>query len=612
MFRSFSKELQPRTRFVIAIFVAILAMSYSRDLLAISFDSSGNYTLGENSQCDRLRVFGDRVMYVVETKSLVARLPDSEAREANLRDYLYTARLTDDGKVVEPIIVGPIYRHDGPVSSMANAGVPFNKDDFDFLNAKPYFDFGPDGRLVKTLYAKDGKTVRTSELIIKDKKSHWDTPVIRPRLPLIGAMSEERFESESGRYVVQKQQDGKIHVYDTWKYEEFSSPWVEAVAADFISQEDLGNRNVFLTDDLKFVMVDPASFTHFKQKGRTYDGTNHFLTYSSPGKKAVVHELGPEDAEKEKRDQLTVGRRMAIDGKLHFLGQAADFTIELCNSDYKVVETHALSIDEKWIMWSKDGLYTYTYWENDPAGKRIRRLPLAGSPNRAARPPGVLALSQPKDHSIRIADWHMHFDRNKAEHSSRRTLVPIEHRSAGECRRVRSNAGLRFERPEHQCMPELTYAGIRRIRHANTHAPAVSNVSAAPGSGTAFTPAEAPAAGLPERLFIAESPLDGSMPAVSLESTGRPLKPLPNVDVVSLSTSVGALKPNAARLLPTFRFPPGMEDWLRIFNVPPFTVVLPVYVFEPVRTTVPGLSTTRLRAPVRFGVKVSVPPPPPR
>ena len=54
---------------------------------------------------------------------------------------------------------------------------------------------------------------------------------------------------------------------------------------------------------------------------------------------------------------------------------------------------------------------------------------------------------------------------------------------------------------------ELTYAGIRRIRHANTHAPAVSNVSAAPGSGTAFTSAEPTAAEFTDALFNAETPL---------------------------------------------------------------------------------------------------------
>jgi hypothetical protein len=89
-------RLQRHWLFRAAILLAVASIGC---LVYFLFDvlRYSDYSLSENFQCDRVYVYGDRVLYVVETKCYVNTLPDSPTKEANLRDYVYTVRLADDG-----------------------------------------------------------------------------------------------------------------------------------------------------------------------------------------------------------------------------------------------------------------------------------------------------------------------------------------------------------------------------------------------------------------------------------------------------------------------------------------------------------------------------------
>jgi hypothetical protein len=244
-------------------------------------------------------------------------------------------------------------------------------------------------------------------------------------------MSEDRFESESGRYVVQKQKDGKIHVYDTLKFEKIGNPWLEAVAADFISREDLGNRNVFLSDDLKFVLVDPKPMwntekfgpngkhmyiTQFERAGKNYLRAKHFLTYSRPDKNPVIHELAPENAKHENGDPFNLPRLLTIDGELRFCRRSA-LLIELLNLDFHVVESHSLSTSEVWTTESG------TRWKNDPERKRVV---ICSAPLRVDERPVRLAIWP--YHSHKITQYELRVDElfDKEKRFAPKNPVPVE------------------------------------------------------------------------------------------------------------------------------------------------------------------------------------------
>ena len=72
-------------------------------------------------------------------------------------------------------------------------------------------------------------------------------------------MNENRFDSEQGRFVVQSEGSGAVGIVDTSLDKPVANPWLEAVARDIFSREDLGSRKVYLTNDLRCVIVSLQS-----------------------------------------------------------------------------------------------------------------------------------------------------------------------------------------------------------------------------------------------------------------------------------------------------------------------------------------------------------------
>jgi len=209
---------------------------------------------------------------------------------------LVTAKLVD-GKV-DPksrVVIGPLYTIDGPMGGLASsAGVSFNKEDRKALSERPFFAFGGNGELVRSVIADDRKHWADSVLKVGPKTASWQPIGGRPLVPNRGTDGNYYFESNSGRLNVEQEGDGEIHIYDRATDNRIRDQWVEAVAKDLFGRTDLQNRYVTLTEDLKFVIVGLEGdryvrkgdkeevFTTFTYGGKELDRGACLLQYQRP------------------------------------------------------------------------------------------------------------------------------------------------------------------------------------------------------------------------------------------------------------------------------------------------------------------------------------------
>ncbi len=308
-----------------------------------------------SSQIYGARVFGDNVAIVLEAKSHTVL--DPIPKDFGIRGYLITANLTSEKKIdAARNVTGPLYEIDDSVSSAASStGAPFNKQDRKVMSQKPYLSFR-NGALVKSVLADDGKNCSDWALKVDGKKAHWVEIGKHPLLLLLGRHSEFYFESQSRRYAVQREADGKTHIYDTYAGKSIENPWLEKVAADFFSREDLENSVIKLSDDLNSLIILPRSGLQIKRgdetvviedltiDGKTFQRKGRLVAYQRPSEQPKVGVRG---------DSWMVV--VTADGNVLSLTTSND-QIELHNLDNLVVYSHALTPDESWIKQSfKDG-----------------------------------------------------------------------------------------------------------------------------------------------------------------------------------------------------------------------------------------------------------------
>jgi hypothetical protein len=342
--------------------------------------------LGKNSQCDELCVAGDRVAFIVEASTEPWHLADSHSERANVRGYLFTARLAGDGQsLVDRHVIGPLYQLNGPLPSMANQGVPFSQDDRRQLNTKGSYRFGVNGELTKSVYSREGRThyVQQWALRVEDKKARWVKGPLHVAIPLLGVFFDPHyFESVTGRYAVQeesegalraraagqywftktgalqpggavdKEFEGPIRVYDKLLNKRVDDPWLQAVLLDYLSDADLRNSGEILPDDFRYLVIVPRGDRYVKEftrDGKSYTREKHILVYTRPDKRPAIYDAPP----------LVTGHYVEIERKPLILDQSWDdggrsvtadeHEFRLRDLEGHVVLTHVYTDDEKWL-----------------------------------------------------------------------------------------------------------------------------------------------------------------------------------------------------------------------------------------------------------------------
>ena len=261
---------------------------------------------------------------------------------------------------------------------MANQGVPFSQNDREQLRAKGLYSFGVNGELIKSVYLLDSNTPQLQEwtLTIEDKTARWVKGPRREALRLLGMFDPHYIESVGGRYAVQEESDGAlrayasgevpapsgfvvpkefegpVRVYDKLLSKRLDDPWLDAVLSDYLFRDELKHTQVVLADDLKYLVVKLHAWNgheDFTYDGKSYALEGHCLVYTRPDKHPAVFSTPPGDCQLIEVE----GKPYTFDQSSHGPGAAAfekdKDKVRLRALDGHVVLTHQYTDDEKWL-----------------------------------------------------------------------------------------------------------------------------------------------------------------------------------------------------------------------------------------------------------------------
>ncbi len=299
-----------------------------------------SHDIKENGQCDRPWVDGNSVEFLVEAHSTPSTIFDPIPKQVNIRGYLLTAKVAENQPDVKSrIVVGPLYKIDGPMSGLASsAGAAFGKQDRQSLSQRPFFSFGGGGELVRSVADDDHKHWSDSALKIGEKVARWTPIGTRPLIPHRGKDGDYYFESNSGRLIIEQEDDGAVHIYERLTDSRIRDRWVEAVAKDLFAKVELQERSVVLTEDLKFLIVrldtsrlvrngdKEQRFTTFTFDGKQFERGDSTLVYTRPSERPHVF-----DAKNGLSSAI-----VSADGKVLRLRRLKD-QIALCDLDGGVI-----------------------------------------------------------------------------------------------------------------------------------------------------------------------------------------------------------------------------------------------------------------------------------
>ena len=313
------------------------------------------HDIKENGQCYKPYVDGNGVAFLVEAHS--TPVLDPIPKQMNTRGYLVTAKVVESQPDVKSrIVIGPLYKIDGPMSGLASsAGAAFGKQDRQALSQRPFFAFGGGGTLVRSVVADDHKHCSDSVLKIGEKMARWSAIGTRPLISHRGKDGDYYFESNSGRLIIEQEDDGEVHIYERSTDSRIRDPWVEAVAKDLFAQVDLQERYVVLTEDLKFLIVrldisrlvrngdKEELLTTFTLNGKQFERENSTLVYTRPSERPHVL-----DAKNGLSSTI-----VSADGKSLRL-RTSKVRIELCDLDGGVIMSHKAPSDLDWFSRSQE------------------------------------------------------------------------------------------------------------------------------------------------------------------------------------------------------------------------------------------------------------------
>ena len=241
---------------------------------------------------------GNELRVVMET-SRQYRPPFSHgAKTADAKGWLITIDLSKQGELTgRSRVYGPLWDVPDPRSSISfEAGANFTKEDSDAAAAAPFVAFDSDGTLVRIRRDAKGGMIR-EHLLTGNEAASWqyDSPYA-PIASYLTWPSEDQVDTFSRKYHVQGPA-GKVTVHEFLTAKRVGDVWLQAAFGQYQSIEHFKNVQLWLTEDLKFLVCSPAeiwntgegtTYDTFQLGGKTYKRSEYGLIWSRPTKEPAV------------------------------------------------------------------------------------------------------------------------------------------------------------------------------------------------------------------------------------------------------------------------------------------------------------------------------------
>jgi hypothetical protein len=298
----------------------------------------------------------------------------------------------------------------GPISAMTNDDrLIFSSEDEKALQQKPVFYLDINGKLNKWKeMPQDKSKLQTWNLSIGEHQALWHKGDIRNRLLLLSPFSSERVQSESGRYVVQREDNGAVSVYDYELGKSIEDTWLIAAFGEFLSRKDLGNSMLYLTEDLNYFVIFPRrrwkNITDFMIDDKSYSREANGIVYARPEiNPRVFHGL---------RNGVTPFRPLSLEKQLRFLDYSeTSLIVRDINGDEVLMQ----SLGEKKLWLKEHGVRI----RHDDADNTISFL----------LTPGLVSDRNSADSTIHILLWY--YNDSKVDEYSIRIHELFELRKGG-------------------------------------------------------------------------------------------------------------------------------------------------------------------------------------
>ncbi len=244
---------------------------------------------------------------LVETARMYQPALSHSHKVDSVRGWLIVIDTTKSGPLADHSrVIGPLWSIDQQQSAISFLdGVHFTAADVAAGKAKPPTGFDDKGELIREVTdAATGRMV-VEQLDLTASPARWvRTSDAAPVGPVGDDWIEGRVSSQGGRMLVQQEQDGSVHAYDLFSGLPRQDEWLCNALADRRARPDMGNSRAWLTDDLQFLLVQPADgwndngriITEFTLEGRSYSRAEYGLLYHRPDPQPTALKRPPSDA----------------------------------------------------------------------------------------------------------------------------------------------------------------------------------------------------------------------------------------------------------------------------------------------------------------------------
>jgi hypothetical protein len=241
---------------------------------------------------------GDELRLVVETYRTWMPFLSHSSRTADAKGYYLAINLASKEPLTDRTqVIGPLWDVPDPRSSISfEAGANFTQEDVDAAAATPICVFDTDGTLLRFTRDKTRHVAVCDALVTTAANVSWKRQGdLKPVHDTLGPMSEDRVTTGSGRYTVMYHH-GKAECFDLFTGEPKEDVWLTRCFAQARSIKDLNNIRLFLTNDLKYLVVSPMDIWNtgreliktFDLDGRTYKRADVGLAYARGSEKPLV------------------------------------------------------------------------------------------------------------------------------------------------------------------------------------------------------------------------------------------------------------------------------------------------------------------------------------
>ena len=337
-------------------------------VLAIFSSAGARFARGDNAGLEIRSEYlaDDELHLIIETYRSWWPLLSHSPNTADAKGYLVSINLASKKPLAERTrVIGPIWDVPNSRSSISfQAGVTFTKEDANAASATPLCKFEADGTLLRLTPDIERKLWLCDVLTIATKDASWKPSEDVPPVPdHLRPGSEDRVISNSQRYILLYQND-TAECFDLFTGKRHDAPWLTQRFADERSIKNFKNVAIYLTDDLRYLVVSPRSiwnnsqgtiFETFEFEGKTYNRAETALIYSRPSEKPL---LLPRKFDKQKHFlSVPPDGAFSIDGKL-FLFERGEELLRLYTPDGQMEIVANPTADVSWgdIAFSKTQL----------------------------------------------------------------------------------------------------------------------------------------------------------------------------------------------------------------------------------------------------------------